>query len=57
MKQNFVSLSVNEMTPDNVTRVVEVLSRAAAGLALEGIDVNISFGSFDLDEDEEGTGA
>lgn len=52
MKQQFVSLSVNEMTHENVTRIVEALSRTAAGLALEGIDVSLNFGSFDADEDE-----
>jgi hypothetical protein len=46
-----VSLTVVSAEPEHVTRAAEVMARAAAGLALEGIMVNLSMGT-PSDEDE-----
>jgi hypothetical protein len=46
-----VSLTVVSDQPDVVARAAEVMGRAAAGLALEGIMVNLSMGTPD-DDDE-----
>ncbi|MFT4288138.1 hypothetical protein [Nocardioides sp.] len=45
-----VTASVGSDSPDVVTRAVEALSRAAVGLALEGIDAVVIVAH----EDEEG---
>lgn len=46
-----VSLAVVSAEVEHITRAAEVMARAAAGLALEGIDVNLSLGT-PGDEDE-----
>lgn len=46
-----VSLSVTTSDPAMTTRAVEVLSRALAGLALEGIS-GASLNAFPMTEDE-----
>lgn len=38
MRLTRVSLSVTSRDPEIITRAVEALARAAAGLALEGVD-------------------
>jgi hypothetical protein len=48
-----ISATVVTKNPDHVAKAAEVLARAAAGLALEGIDVSLSFG---IPEDDEPDG-
>lgn len=47
-----LTASVTTEEPAQVAQVAEVLARAAAGLALEGITVNVSIVQV-LDDDEE----
>lgn len=46
-----ISATVVTRNADHIAKAGEVLARAAAGLALEGIDVSLSFGIPD-DDDE-----
>ncbi len=39
-------------TQEEAIKAVEVLSRAATGLAIDGISVTIAINNFDPDEDE-----
>lgn len=48
-----VSLHVFTDNTTAVARAAEVLSRAAAGLALDGIHTSLNVGPFDDDHDEE----
>jgi hypothetical protein len=48
-----VSLTVVSTEAEHITRAAEVMARAAAGLALEGIMVNLSLGT-PSDADDEG---
>lgn len=49
-----VSLAVVSTEPEHITRAAEVMARAAAGLALEGIQVALNLGTpSDQDEDED----
>ena len=45
-----VSLTIVTDQPDHVVRASEVFARAAAGLILEGVNVNLSFGIPDDDD-------
>lgn len=47
-----VSLSVVTDDPEAAARSAEVMARAAAGLALEGLSVSLSLGTV-IDEDED----
>jgi hypothetical protein len=49
-----ISLSALPATPEEATKIIEVLSRTAAGLGLEGISCALNINSFD-DEEEDGT--
>jgi hypothetical protein len=48
-----VSLTVVSTEAEHITRAAEVMARAAAGLALEGIMVSLTLGT-PSDEDDEG---
>jgi hypothetical protein len=48
-----VSATVVTENPEHAARAAEVLARAAAGLVLDGISVNVSLGI--PDDDEEAT--
>lgn len=45
-----ITLTVLPDTEPDATKVVEVLSRAAAGLAFDGLSVALSLGTYDEDE-------
>lgn len=47
-----VSLTVVSDQPEVVARAAEVMGRAAAGLALEGIMVNLSMGTPSAEDDD-----
>ncbi len=47
-----VSATVVTSNPEHVAKAGEVLGRAASGLALEGINVSLSFGIPDDDESD-----
>lgn len=47
-----VSLTVVSENPEHVTRAAEVMARAAAGLVLEGVTVNLNLGIPSDDEAE-----
>lgn len=50
-----ITCSVMSAVPEHVTRVMEVFSRAACGLALDGISLMISIGPYvEFDEESEG---
>lgn len=38
--------------PEKVAEAAEMLARTSAGLALEGIDVNLRFGTLEPEEDD-----
>ncbi len=46
------SFSVQTDDAEQLVRAAEVMARAAAGLLLEGADVNLSLLHFDPDEEE-----
>jgi len=47
-----VSLTVVSEEPEHITRAAEVMARAAAGLALDGVMVSLTIGAPE-DEDED----
>ncbi len=47
-----VSATVVTENPEHAARAAEVLARAAAGLVLDGINVNVSLGIPDDDPEE-----
>lgn len=49
----YVVLRVDTKDSSDLARAAEVLSRAAAGLALEGIFCHMSFSLVDVDDEEE----
>lgn len=48
-----VSLSVTSDSQETVTRAIESLARAMAGLALEGVEAFLSAGPDYVDQDDE----
>lgn len=48
-KELAISVNVNPETQEEAMKVVEVLSRTAAGLALDGISVSLNFTSFEVE--------
>lgn len=50
----YVNLSAHTDDPNQFTRVPETFQRAANGLALEGIDVFMSWGLVPEDDEEKG---
>lgn len=48
-----VSLTLVTEDPEAAARSAEVMARAAAGLALEGLSVSLSLGTVTDDEDDE----
>jgi hypothetical protein len=49
-----INVYVFNKEPEKIAKAAETLARASAGLALEGIDVNLRFGTLMLDEEDEG---
>jgi hypothetical protein len=49
-----VSVTVVSDDPNQVSKAAEVLARAAAGLALEGINVQVTMGTVQEEEDPDG---
>lgn len=52
-KSLVVSLTVVTKDPDAAARAAEVMARAASGLALDGIDINLTLGNVDDEDDLE----
>lgn len=52
-KQLAVNVAVHPETQEQMVKACETLSRACAGLALEGIYVSISFSTFEVEEDNQ----
>ena len=42
MKNVYVNLSLATADPETLTRALEAMSRAMTGMALEGVDANLS---------------
>lgn len=51
-KEYLVSLNVMTKDPHNLSRVAEVLARAATGLTLEGLTVNMNMTELDSEQEE-----
>jgi hypothetical protein len=47
-----INVYVFSKEPEKVAKAAEALARTSAGLALEGIDVNLRFGTLDVDDDD-----
>lgn len=48
-----INVYVFSKEPEKVAKAAETLARASAGLALEGIDVNLRFGTLDIEDDDD----
>jgi hypothetical protein len=54
MKQQFIGINLNVLprTQEEAIKIIEVLSRAATGLALEGISVSLGITPYEGEEED-----